>query len=194
MPATWNPMTMDATATQARRVRRSQRPRKVVDGGEGRALIPPTPRPCSLAPSLTTPLYSTAVSQALRQPLGGGVVCELPRIPIPRTPVNKAKRNYGSLTHGEFTPGVGLLAHPQQRTPPGGWLRSRWLSARQLLAGLGSDPRCPQDAPAASSRLCCPHLVPTYPPPPLPLQSRFGCGLLGSSSSWPKMNEAELSS
>src|SRR5215207_156882 len=34
-----------------------------------RRLIPPLLRSCSLAPSLTTPLYSTTVSQALRQPL-----------------------------------------------------------------------------------------------------------------------------
>src|SRR5215213_8266359 len=34
-----------------------------------RWLAPPTPRPCSIAPSVTTPLYSTIVSQALRQTL-----------------------------------------------------------------------------------------------------------------------------
>jgi hypothetical protein len=34
-----------------------------------RRLIPPIPRPCSLAPSVTTLLYSTTVSQALRQTL-----------------------------------------------------------------------------------------------------------------------------
>src|SRR5215204_7694440 len=34
-----------------------------------RRLIPPTSCPCSLAPSVTTPLYSTTVSQALRQTL-----------------------------------------------------------------------------------------------------------------------------
>src|SRR5918999_1531743 len=34
-----------------------------------RRLIPPTPRCCSLAPSVTTSLYSTTVSKALRQPL-----------------------------------------------------------------------------------------------------------------------------
>ena len=35
-----------------------------------RRLVPPTPLPCCfLAPSVTTPLYSTTVSQALRQPL-----------------------------------------------------------------------------------------------------------------------------
>src|SRR3712207_1023190 len=34
-----------------------------------RRLIPPTPRAWSLAPSVTTPLYSTTVSQALRQTL-----------------------------------------------------------------------------------------------------------------------------
>src|SRR5215203_2429462 len=49
---------------------------------EGLRLISPTPpRPyCPLAPSVTTPLYSTTVSQALR----AGVVSELPRIPLPR--------------------------------------------------------------------------------------------------------------
>jgi hypothetical protein len=36
-----------------------------------RRLIPSTPRPCSLAPSVTTPLYSTTVFQSLRQPLRG---------------------------------------------------------------------------------------------------------------------------
>jgi hypothetical protein len=36
-----------------------------------RALITPTLRSCSLAPSVTTLLYSTAVSKALRQPLRG---------------------------------------------------------------------------------------------------------------------------
>src|SRR5687767_500282 len=30
-----------------------------------RVLIPPTPRPCSLAPSVTIPLYSTTVSKVL---------------------------------------------------------------------------------------------------------------------------------
>src|SRR5215216_3711510 len=34
-----------------------------------RELIPPTPRSCSLVPSVTTPLYRTIVAQALRQPL-----------------------------------------------------------------------------------------------------------------------------
>src|SRR5215213_10041550 len=100
---------------------------------------------------------------------------QLRRICLPRTRVNKGRRKDGSLTHGEFTPGVGLLAHPQQQTtPPGGWLRSRRLSPRQLRAGLGSDLLCPRDTPAASSRLCSPHLAPTYPPHPLLLHSRFG--------------------
>src|SRR5829696_5662506 len=36
-----------------------------------RVLIPPTPRSCSLAPSSTTPLYSTIVSQVVRQALRG---------------------------------------------------------------------------------------------------------------------------
>src|SRR5215216_5580755 len=41
-----------------------------------RALILPIPRLCSLAPSVTTLLYSTAVSQALRQPLRSQAVSE----------------------------------------------------------------------------------------------------------------------
>jgi hypothetical protein len=88
---------------------------------------------------------------------------------FPRTRVNKGRRKNGSLTHWDFTQGVGLLAHHQlQTTPPGEWLQSRRLSLRQLRAGLGSDPRCPRHTPAASSRHRCPLLVPTYPPPPLP--------------------------
>src|SRR5829696_9681918 len=85
-----------------------------------------------------------------------------------------------------------ILNHQQQTTPPGGRLRSLRLAPPQLPAGLGSDLRYPRGKPAASSRLCCPHLVPTYPPPPLPRPSRFGCGLLGSSSFCPKMNEASF--
>src|SRR5215203_5785203 len=38
---------------------------------EARALIRLVPRPCSLASSVTTPLYSTTVSQALRKALRG---------------------------------------------------------------------------------------------------------------------------
>src|SRR5215204_859473 len=38
-----------------------------------RLLILSTPRPCAFAPSVTTPLYSTTVSQALRQSLRGSL-------------------------------------------------------------------------------------------------------------------------
>jgi hypothetical protein len=38
-----------------------------------RRLTLPIPRPCSLAPSVTTLLYSTTVSRALRQPLRGSL-------------------------------------------------------------------------------------------------------------------------
>src|SRR5215218_5804838 len=41
-----------------------------------RRLIPPIPRLCWLAPSVTTPLYSTSVFQTLRQTLRGGVMRE----------------------------------------------------------------------------------------------------------------------
>src|SRR5215208_541123 len=86
-----------------------------------------------------------------------------------------------------------ILNHQQQTTSPGGRLRSLRLAPRQPPAGLGSDLRYPRGKPAVSSRLCCPRVVPTYPPPPLPRPSRFGCDLSGSSNSWPKMNEAVLS-
>jgi hypothetical protein len=46
-----------------------------------RALIPPIPCSCSLAPSVTTPLYSTTVSQALRQTLRGKGPKEYPPVP-----------------------------------------------------------------------------------------------------------------
>src|SRR5215213_3953795 len=46
-----------------------------------RALIPSTPLLCSLAPSVTTPLYSTIVSQALRQTLRAEVPREYPPVP-----------------------------------------------------------------------------------------------------------------
>src|ERR687889_632715 len=51
-----------------------------------RALIPPTPRSCSLALSVTVPLYGASVSCTLRQPLRNGKVCAispLPRFPAP---------------------------------------------------------------------------------------------------------------
>src|SRR5215203_2717440 len=52
-----------------------------------RVLIPPTRRPCSLAPSVTTLLYSTTVSQTLRQPLRASFSergsAELTKIPLP---------------------------------------------------------------------------------------------------------------
>jgi hypothetical protein len=46
-----------------------------------RLIAPPPRRSCSLEPSVTTSLYSTAVSQALRQPLRSRAVSELPGTP-----------------------------------------------------------------------------------------------------------------
>src|SRR5829696_1316307 len=65
-----------------------------------RGLIPPAPRPCSLALTVTTPLYRTSVSQALWLPLRGRAgrtsektpsetVCLLPRTPLLRGWVNR---------------------------------------------------------------------------------------------------------
>jgi hypothetical protein len=67
------------------------------------------------------------------------------------------------------------------------------LAPRRLRGGLGSNLRGPRDMPAVSSRLRRPHRAPIYPHQPLPRPSRFGCGLLGSSSFCPKMNGAVLS-
>src|SRR5215211_978832 len=47
-----------------------------------RALIPPTPRSCSLALSVTVPLYRASVAYTLRQPLRNSKVCAIP--PPPR--------------------------------------------------------------------------------------------------------------
>src|SRR5215210_5090046 len=58
-----------ATATQATRAGRSQRPRRVMAGGEVRVLILPFTQLCSLDPSSTTPLYSTTISHPLRETL-----------------------------------------------------------------------------------------------------------------------------
>ena len=58
-----------ATATHATRPRTRQRPRKVVAGVEARGLISPAARLrlCSLDSIVTTPLYRTIVSRALRR-------------------------------------------------------------------------------------------------------------------------------
>src|SRR5919112_3031618 len=66
-----------------------------------RVLISPTPRPCSLAPSVTTPLYNTTVCQALRQTQRSRISKanfreypkgEVRRILLPRTPVYRGKK------------------------------------------------------------------------------------------------------
>src|SRR5215207_6694061 len=96
MEATNKPSASAATITHAARAMASQRPCKVVvRGGEVRVLIPPFPGPCWPAPSVTTPLYSTAVSQALR----GGVVSEFRRIHLPKL----SEKGYEQRSDGEFS-------------------------------------------------------------------------------------------
>src|SRR5829696_6142215 len=51
-----------------------------------RELILPTPCSCSLVPDVTTPLYSTIVSQALRQPLRGHAVANFRECPLAEVP------------------------------------------------------------------------------------------------------------
>src|SRR5215211_6191062 len=58
-----------------------------------RMLIPPSlPCPCSLVPSVTTPLYSTTVSPALRQPLRAGVPEEYPPAPTAHEDMGASQR------------------------------------------------------------------------------------------------------
>src|SRR5215210_6216500 len=64
-----------------------------------RGLITLTPRPCSLAPSVTTPLYSTTVSQALRQPLRAGVPREYPPVPATHEDMVASRMWRGDTSH-----------------------------------------------------------------------------------------------
>src|SRR5829696_9159435 len=82
-----------------------------------RRLIPPTPRPCSLAPCVTTPLYRAAVSQTLRQALRSRAGSQLPRIHLLGAWVNKA----GS---GFFSQAVSLGPMYQSRSRLSEHLRS----------------------------------------------------------------------
>src|SRR5215204_393751 len=79
-----------------------------------RRLIPPTLRLCCLDPSVTTPLYSTTVSQALRQTLRSQAVSELPRMPRMRTSPITICANFAvtefSEVRQEWCSSGGLLA------------------------------------------------------------------------------------
>src|SRR5215217_3948640 len=100
-----------------------------------RRLIPPLPLPCSLAPSVTTPLYSTTVSRALRQTLRSrrsrtkfreSPKGEVRRIPIPRTPVNNANSS------------DRISQYPKGRTHRAGeWQKEEALPAHSQDALLG---------------------------------------------------------
>src|SRR5688572_4301909 len=60
-----------------------------------RVLIPPTPRPCFIGPSVTASHYSTTVFQALRQTLRSRAVSELRRTPSTRSSQNSTSRHLG---------------------------------------------------------------------------------------------------
>src|ERR687889_791145 len=71
-----------ASAISAKHATHSDQASRVAE----RALIPPTPRSCSLAASVTVPLYRASVSYTLRQPLRKSKVCAIsppPRIFAP---------------------------------------------------------------------------------------------------------------
>ena len=86
-----------------------------------RALIPPSPRPCSFAPSLTTPLYSISVSKALRQTLRNSFLARVSRT---KTPLPREQAMYACIleTGVRFFEGVctpsNATAHPYDPPPP----------------------------------------------------------------------------
>src|SRR5215211_1245016 len=84
-----------AKSTRANPVRINESPQSDHASQEAvRVLIPPTPRSRSFVSSVTTPLYSTTVCQALRQPLRSQAVSELPRMPTRRSSQNSKNANF----------------------------------------------------------------------------------------------------
>src|SRR5215204_3082600 len=86
-----------------------------------RALIPPIPRPCSLAPSLTTPLYSISVSKALRQSLRNSFLARVSRTKI-HLPQEQAMyaciRRIGCRFFGGVCAPSNATAHSCDPPPP----------------------------------------------------------------------------
>src|SRR5215203_1021515 len=160
-------------------------------GSSVAATAPPTPAEITVAARAHAGAPTTTAITRSHPRLRSQRRSHTIKVNAPRTKVNAPD---SATSIGAAVPICSIiLNHQKQTTPPGGWIRSCRLSPRQLPASFGSDLHYPPDTPAASSRLCCPHLVPTYPPRPPPRPSGFGCDLLGSSNSWPKMNQAELS-
>jgi hypothetical protein len=124
-----------------------------------------------------TPAEITVAARAhARDPTATAITRSHPRL-RPRRRSHRIKVNApnSATSIGAAVPICSIiLNHQKQTTLPGGWIQSCRLSPRQLPASFGSDLHYPPDTPAASSHLCCPHLVPTYPSPPLPRPSRFG--------------------
>src|SRR5215204_2506435 len=139
----------------------SQRPRRVASG-DG-VLILSFPRPCSLAPSITTPLYSTTVSKALRGALRSQAVSELRRIHLPCTQVNRGyQRKFvllgssilcfgaaSSQARIRMLPKVGppwLRPSPSRSSLTAGLLppHSVYPLRRTLGSGLCTQPTCPR--------------------------------------------------
>src|SRR5829696_3043233 len=95
-----------ATATHARRARRSKCPCRV-DGGEARVLIPPVPRSILLAPYLSQ-LHSTARPSPERYDNryeAEKIQGELRRIPRRRISENSVKAKFSGIAHLPHRPG-----------------------------------------------------------------------------------------
>src|SRR3712207_1233915 len=81
-----------------------------------RRFIPPIPRLCCLAPSVTTPLYSTTVCQALRQTLRGEGPEEYPPAPATHEDTGVAPRMWRWGIQGFSLISVSMVNTPLRDT------------------------------------------------------------------------------
>src|SRR5215218_6059560 len=109
--------------------RHPQRPRQP---GSSAAAHPTNPRPCSIVPSVTTPLYSITVSYSSRHPLRSQAVSELRRTPYRRSSENTPSRKVGGIRARGRT--RATTPRPCRLLPP--YPRSRSSSENSLTSAV----------------------------------------------------------
>src|SRR5215207_7910066 len=117
--------------------------------GVVRVLIPPSlPCPCSLVPSVTTPLYSTTVSQALR---GEGYEAITPVLPFSSVVGrDAATKRHGQAAWSPVLPPPVRCSVPLDPSPLAAWWRSLQVSSsRRTSSCRSADLRTPAPADAA---------------------------------------------